>query len=907
MQQRLIRRTGHTSLITWLVVVVALSITIAVVVFLFRGLPASLVPVSAAPTAAADAFSPVGAGTHARIVAGDVLIERRLPAASFALRPGQVLDPRLPAGPFTAEIVVRFDPGRVRRARLGAVIEGATVSIERRGKVLFTAGDGGAGPVMMDEPVFLPDREVTFTYRVRCEGDGPVRFQAMWRPEDASADLPLPSDGGGLFAGPAEVGYSLVQRLNCVACHRSTDAALQARLAVTPGPLLGKVGARVRPGWLRRWLADPAAVKSGVAMPALLGDMPDAADDIEDLTNFLVSLGGPIAPDVEPPGAALADTGRMFYHRVGCVACHGPLDVDVAAIAAGDLTPLGPLAEKTTVKELAAFLKDPVHVRPSGRMPSMSLTDLEALAVSAFLIRHDRARSGTPAPAPFTPDAARAQRGRSLFAARGCANCHEMGPDAQPVDSTLQAAALEQLGAVPGGCLAADPPTGVPAFGLKAGDRAAIGAFLRAIGSWRTPNAPILDLAADIERFNCTRCHAYHGVGGVPPVLDRYFVTDTEVDAGDEGRLPPPLGGIGARLTPLWLNTVLCDAGIARPYMATRMPQFGEANVGHLAPLFAAAAGASMPPGARDDGPSVSDQVAEIGRRLTGAAGFNCIQCHSIAGRASTNLPGPDLVTMPERLRYGFFSQWLHDPRQIRPGTRMPTFFYGGRSGMPELGGDAGDQIAAIWGYLSQGDHLALPDGLADPGDFQVEVLDEPVVLRTFMKDIGGRAIACGFPERIHFAFDAGRCRVVQVWTGRFLNAAGIWAARGGSETDPDQAPEWVDPGTDVVTMSAPRSETTRSRRFRGYRFDTNRRPTFHYELLTGDAVVQVRENPFPVWTDGRPSLHRRFELDGPPGRGFVVQAAGHRFLDTGEATDEPVARSLDADGTARFTLELTW
>jgi len=907
MQQRLIRRTGHTSLITWLVIVLALTVTTGVVVFLFRVLPAALVPVSAVPTEEADVFAPVGAGVHARIIAGDVQVERRLPSLSFALRPGQVLDPRLPAGPFDAEIVVRFDPGRVRRARLGAVVEGVTVSIERRGKVLFTADEDATGPVMMDEPVFLPGREVTFTYRLRSEGDGPVRFQAMWRPDGASIDLPLPSNGGGLFSGPAEIGYALVGRLNCVACHRSTDPALQARLAVTPAPLLGEIGSRARPGWLRRWLADPAGVKSGVAMPALFGGVADAPEDIEDLTHFLVSLGGPIAPDIETPGAALADTGSMFYHRVGCVACHGPLDAEAGTLAARDRMPLGPLAEKTTVDALAAFLKDPVHLRPSGRMPSMGLTDLEALAVSAFLIRHDRASSGTPDPSTFTPDAVRAQRGRKLFASRGCANCHEMGQDAQPVASTLQAPPLEQLGASTGGCLAADPPPGVPVFGLDARDAGAIGAFLRTVGSWRTHDAPILDLASAIERFNCTRCHEYHGVGGPPAALDRYFVTETDVDAGDEGRLPPPLSDIGARLTPLWLDTVLSGAGVARPYMSTRMPQFGEANVGRLAPLFAAAAGAAIPAGARDDGPSVNDQVAEIGRRLTGATGFNCIQCHSIAGRASTNLPGPDLVNMPERLRYGFFSQWMHDPRQLRPGTRMPTFFYGGLSGLPEFGGNADEQIAAIWGYLSQGDHLALPEGLADPGDFQVQVLDEPVVLRTFMKDTGGRAIACGFPERIHFAFDAGRCRVLQVWTGRFLNAAGVWAARGGSETDPDQAPAWVDPGTDVITLAATGSDTTRSHRFRGYGFDTLRRPTFHYELIVGDAVVKVSESPFPVWTDGRPSLHRRFELDGPPGLGFVVQAAGHRFLDTGEAADEPVGRSLDGDGTARFTLELTW
>ena len=900
MQKRLIRRTGHTSLVSWLVIAIALTVTIAVVVLLFRVVPASLVPISAVPAEAADAFSPVGPGVHARIVAGDVQIERRLPALSFALRPGQVLDPRLPAGPFNAEIVVRFDPGRVRRARLGAEIEGATLSIERHGNVLLTAGGAGATRAM-SEPVFLPGREVTFTYRLSSDG-GPVRLRALWRPEHASIDLPLPSDGGGLLDGPAEVGYALVQRFNCVACHRSADPGLQARLAVTPAPLLGHVGARVRPDWLRRWLDDPGMVKPGVAMPALFHGMADGPDDVEDLTHFLVSLGGPIDDDVEPPDPALVNTGSVFYHQVGCVACHGPLDGGPAAMAGW--TPLGPLAQKTTVDALAAFLKDPLHMRPSGRMPSMDLTELEALAIAAFLIRHDRMASGTPVQSAFTLDADRVGRGRALFAVRGCANCHEMGPDSKSVTSTMQARSLESLGAAPRGCLAVAPPPGVPAFELRARDRAAIAAFLEGLVSWRTADAPMLDLAAGLERFNCTRCHEYHAVGGVDAAIDGYFTAGDEVDAGDEGRLPPPLGGVGSRLNPGWLNTVLCEAGVARPYMATRMPQFGAANVESLTALFAAAAGVAM---THDDGPSVNDQVAQIGRQLTGVTGFNCIQCHSIAGRASTNLPGPDLVDMPERLRYGFFAQWMHDPKQLRPGTRMPTFFYGGRSGLQPLGGRADDQIAAIWGYLSQGGHLALPEGLADPGDFQIEVLDEPVVLRTFMKDAGGRAIACGFPERIHYAFDAGRCRLLQVWTGRFLNAAGIWAARGGSVTDPDQPPVWVDSGTGAVRLQTSSTESEPAVRFRGYQLDSERRPTFHYEFSAGDDVLHVSETPVPVWTDGRPSLQRRFELRGPPGHSFVVQAAGHRFLDTGAAVDTPVSRSLDADGTARFTLELTW
>jgi hypothetical protein len=88
---------------------------------------------------------------------------------------------------------------------------------------------------------------------------------------------------------------------------------------------------------------------------------------------------------------------------------------------------------------------------------------------------------------------------------------------------------------------------------------------------------------------------------------------------------------------------------------------------------------------------------------------------------------------------------------------------------------------------------------------------------------------------------------------------------------------------------------------------DTERRPAFHYEIVSGDAVVQVREQPIPVRIDGRPALRRLFEVTGSPGQRFVVQAAGHRFLDTGEPADEPMLRDLDENGTARFTLELTW
>ena len=145
-----------------------------------------------------------------------------------------------------------------------------------------------------------------------------------------------------------------------------------------------------------------------------------------------------------------------------------------------------------------------------------------------------------------------------------------------------------------------------------------------------------------------------------------------DVDLGDEGRLPPSLSFVGARLERQWLRAVLEDGGVARPYMATRMPQFGQANVEQLGPLLRAAAGVPAASPGPDDGPTTDDQAAEIGRQLVGAGGFNCIQCHSIAGRPSTGLPGPDLVQMVQRLRYDYFADWLTNPKMIRPGTRMP-------------------------------------------------------------------------------------------------------------------------------------------------------------------------------------------------------------------------------------------
>ncbi|MHC4428857.1 MAG: hypothetical protein ACYS0D_09705, partial [Planctomycetota bacterium] len=298
---------------------------------------------------------------------------------------------------------------------------------------------------------------------------------------------------------------------------------------------------------------------------------------------------------------------------------------------------------------------------------------------------------------------------------------------------------------------------------------------------------------------------------------------------------------------------------------------------------------------------TISATDATVGRDLVGARAFNCIQCHSIAGREATATPGPDLVAMPERLQYEHFRTWLSDPKLTRPGTRMPTFFSQGRSGLTEhYGGDGDRQIAAIWAYLSQGEHLPLPEGLPDPGQFTLAVEERPIIFRTFMTGLGSRVIACGFPEQIHYAFDAEHCALRLVWTGRFLNAQGAWAARGGSETDPEQEPVWQVPpqSTQLHLVGGDGSEPRA--RFRGYRLDDGGRPTFHYEISAGAVTVEVLETPIPD-TEG-PSLRRRFALQGPPGTVVATDLPGHRLV---EGDAGPI--TLDGRGQAVFTMELSW
>ncbi|HMC27116.1 MAG TPA: PA14 domain-containing protein, partial [Verrucomicrobiae bacterium] len=632
----------------------------------------------------------------------------------------------------------------------------------------------------------------------------------------------------------ADRGELLLGELNCIACHQA-DAATKARLAPKQAPVLGQEA--ITPQYLRKFLADPQSEKPGSAMPDLLHGM-DAAERTaaeDSLVHFLISqMNASNSPAVAADEFKIQQ-GRLLYQQIGCVACHAPQEspsilqskapaTETKSGLAGTLAlpqesleresvPLGDLARKTTVEALARFLKDPLKVRPSGRMPSMNLTDVEANAIAMYLLRAQTSVPTGNGPRPktqglafqyfegnfeqtgdlekqkpkssglierfgigdrknkqhfglrltgvltvptdgnytfytdsddgsrlfvdgslvvqndgihgateqkgeielkagehpilvtyfnggsgaslkvsyagpgiskreipssalftyggqpmlpldreqFVVDAGKAVRGKELFASLGCVSCHAMKAMSATAPKAKDFASISNNG----GCLAENPSKGIPKFAFSANQREAIERTLARRADLPKP----LDAAGQVNHtmaaLNCFACHSRAGVGGPPVGRAEYFSVLGEADLGDEGRIPPHLTRVGDKLRAEWIREVLLNKGFVRPYMATRMPQFGERNVGHL-PMALAQADSGTAAGETADTPA----DAKFGRNLVGTGGFSCISCHTFGPHKSLGIPAMDLTQMAKRLKKNWFHRYLLDPQALRPGTR---------------------------------------------------------------------------------------------------------------------------------------------------------------------------------------------------------------------------------------------
>ncbi len=828
---------------------------------------------------------------------------------------------------------------------------------------------------------------------------------------------------GDIVRAAIEPGEILLGEMNCVACHEAAPA-VKERLASRQSPRLGASGVRVTPQWLRAFLENPQAESPGTLMPDMLHGLAPAekAATAEALTHYLVSLQ-PAAGSAESGvnGAAIRAGGELF-HSVGCVMCHAPVELPRAksgdAVAEEELkklaetaVPMGDLAKKYSVGELSAFLRDPLRTRPSGRMPSLKLSEGEARAIAAYLLRAqvpagameklsgltyeyyeknlpelpefdlltadaagtcetftlkvakrkndfalrfrgvltaptagdyrfytssddgtrlyidekivvenngihpDQERSapvkltkgdhtitvlyfdgggqtamtigwktpgGKQEPIPsnllshegqpmrplgemaFAVDAAKAGQGANLYVGMQCAHCHGDLPASGPIDVLTPAAKpLAQLRArQPSGCLATKPSANAAQFEINDRQRTLL---LAQLGAQELLAEP-LDAAGQIKRtmtaLNCYACHQRDRRGGADGLRREYFSTVGEIDLGDEGRIPPHLNGVGAKLQTEWIKTVLWKAGAVRPYMATRMPQFGEANVRLLPALFEQADAAHEEPP-----PAIDPATAKFGRKLVGVGGYTCIACHVFAGHPSLGVPALDLTTVPARLKIDWFRRYLIDPQALRPGTRMPGFFPNGVAANREVvGGDAEKQIGAIWAYLAKAKEVNLPAGLVQ-NQQEIVAENEAVIYRNFIEGAGPRAIGVGYPEKVNLAFDANEMRIALLWQGSFIDAAKHRTGRGNGFQKPlGENVITGPPGAPFALLESEGAPWPASvgkeagYQFKGYRLDEKQRPAFRYAFHD----LEIEDYPVAVANEADSGLRRTFTIQAP-------------------------------------------
>lgn len=828
--------------------------------------------------------------------------------------------------------------------------------------------------------------------------------------------LPAPRADG------VDEGEILLGELNCQSCHPAPET-LARRLNARGAPRLGAAGLRLTPQWLRAWLANPAALTPGTTMPQVLHGTPtgQAAEAIESLTHYLVSLqSDELASPVAAEGSR-AERGRVLFHSVGCVACHAPLDQGDAteeafSQARANSVPLGDLERKYPAGELVRFLRDPVAHRPGGRMPSLGLSEAEAVDLATYLLpgqllaaaaapvapvpgikwdyfegsfnrcaqlaeatpvasgvadelgtspaRRDshfglrftgliqapvegeytfwtRSDDGSqiliggrtvvdndgehapsnrrgriqltpglhsfevlffqagggfefavdwagpgfergPIPASalqqqarrlaplgaveFAVDPVQTARGREWYERLNCGACHT---GAEPSERRARPM-LELAANSASGCLADTVPPGAVRYDLSDAQRTALRATVARVAELNQPGPADREVEITLTRLNCYACHARDGVGG-PEASGHaaWFKLVGEADLGEEGRLPPLLNGVGAKLKPAWLADVLLQGTKVRPYMATRMPRYGDAQATALSPLLRAADQRKD----RFAEPQMTERDAKFGWKLVGRDGLSCTACHTFTTLGSMGIPALGLDSMHRRLEWDWFRRYLPDPAALRPGTRMPTFWPDGHAVNQDLlAGDTGAQIQAIWAYLAGGPDAEVPAGLIR-GRKELVAETEPLIYRNFIEGAGTRAIGVGYPERANLAFDAEQLRLALIWQGSFIDAARHSTDRGvGFEPPLGDHRISFPAGPALAVLSSPDAPwpAAVNQRFRGYRLNSTRQPALEYSVEGVKVTDTFRPRPGEVDM----GLERTLKLEGEPGSTLWFRAA---------------------------------
>lgn len=548
-------------------------------------------------------------------------------------------------------------------------------------------------------------------------------------------DTAVGLEGGGTAAR----GETLFVELGCHGCHLAEGYEELSKLDGTTaiGPSLRRIGAKVDPGWLVRWVRNPHQYRPRTRMPNFMFEEDQAVavaayllDASRDASAAWLADHG--VPTIDRSDSAAA-RGKEIMDTVGCRACHALAPDEIAGQlgANKDIAPnLSRIAEKVDARWIYHWIKNPRDYSPIARMPSLRLDEGEARDVTAYLLT-----LGQPVAPP--DDLARRLRdpdtiaaGQKLVRKYGCPGCHDIpGMESESRIgaelSTIGDKGEEELFFGNRTDLDEDwetfirhkilEPRGyatkwieqvMPQFDLAEEDVDALLVFLRGRTEAKVPERFRATETNDVDRirgqrligrYNCTGCHIIAGKGGDIRRLYEHNITAA----------PPNLLGEGKKVQADWLFGFLEAPVTLRPWLRVRMPTFHLTDdEAYRAVRYFESLDDVKIPFVHIDPAAYRGPNVEAGALLASADYLGCFSCHVRGATMPEGDPSswaPNLALAHKRLRPDWILAWLHDPQKLLPGTKMPTFYADpDNPDGPEdvLGGDDEAQMRALRDYV---------------------------------------------------------------------------------------------------------------------------------------------------------------------------------------------------------------
>jgi mono/diheme cytochrome c family protein len=397
----------------------------------------------------------------------------------------------------------------------------------------------------------------------------------------AGASVPVKAATAG--PGDPTQAATLYGASFCSSCHAVQNEAGNM-VGGTLGPELTRVGSKVNPDWLHRWLNNPGDYDPGTRMPHYRLD----EKQIELLSGFLLNKkDADLLANVHLPPAN-ADSiahGKKLVTESGCAACHTINGIPVPQNFAPDLTRVGSRALAQVVfapgmkhdlpDYIAAKIHDPRSFGPALKMPKFTLSDVQVDSLTTALLAQTDRAAGFPkeliTAATHSSDYHPGGDAGRLMDDLRCLSCHsingnggDMAPDLTREGSAVQRAWLEEFFKNPN-TLRPALIRRMPKFNLSQGEIKTLSDYILSayqgtgIDS-RTIDERALNAAAAAtgkqlfySRYGCNSCH----------------IADYK---NDKAYVGPALAGVGNRLTPAWTYRWLKDPNGLRP--GTLMPNF---------------------------------------------------------------------------------------------------------------------------------------------------------------------------------------------------------------------------------------------------------------------------------------------------------------------------------------------